>query len=60
MRPVIPYPSVKRKPRSGLPTLFDRRKYRQRNVIERMSGWLKENRRIAGSVGKAYCTRRLW
>ena len=26
--------------------LFDRPKYRQRNIIERMFGWLKENRRI--------------
>nr|AUF80373.1 Mobile element protein [Raoultella ornithinolytica] len=35
-----------RKPRPGLPRLFDRPKYRQRNIIERMFGWLKENRRI--------------
>ena len=37
---------MKRKPRSGLPRLFDRPKYRKRNTIERMFGWLKENRRI--------------
>ncbi len=38
--------SMKRKPKPGLPRLFDRPKYRQRNIIERMFGWLKENRRI--------------
>lgn len=46
MRPVIP------KPKPGLPRLFDRPKYRQRNIIERMFGWLKENRRIATSFDK--------
>ncbi|XVN20862.1 transposase [Pseudomonas corrugata] len=35
---------------TGLPRLFDRPKYRQRNVIERMFGWLKENRRIVTRV----------
>ena len=35
MQPVIPLRTMKRKP-----------KYRQRNIIERMFGWLKENRRI--------------
>lgn len=44
MQPVIPMRSMKRKPKPGLPRLFDRPKYRQRNVIERMFGWLKENR----------------
>jgi transposase len=38
--------SRKRKPKPGLPGLFDHPKYRQRNIIERMFGWLKENRRI--------------
>ena len=37
---------MKRKLKPGVPRLFDRRKYRQRYVIERMFGWLKENRRI--------------
>jgi transposase len=46
MPPVIPLRSIKRKVRPGLPRLFDRPKYRQRNIIERMFGWLKENRRI--------------
>jgi transposase len=36
MQPVIPLRSMKRKPRLGLPRLFDRLKYRQRNIIERM------------------------
>ena len=32
--------------------LFDRPKYRQRNIIERMFGWLKENRRIVTRFDK--------
>ncbi|WP_313429338.1 transposase, partial [Pseudomonas sp.] len=46
MQTVIPLRSMKRKPKPGLPRLFDRPKYRQRNIIERMFGWLKEKRRI--------------
>lgn len=46
MQPVIPQLTMKRKPKPGLPRLFDRPKYRQRNIIERMFGWLKEYRRI--------------
>ncbi len=38
MQPVIPQRAMKRKPKSGLPRLFDRPKYRQRNIIERMFG----------------------
>ncbi|WP_374105702.1 transposase [Pseudomonas sp. NKUCC02_KPG] len=41
-----------RKSKPGLPRLFDRPKYRQRNVIERMFGWLKENRRLVTRVDK--------
>ncbi|MEB6589102.1 MULTISPECIES: IS5 family transposase [Pseudomonas] len=52
MQPVIPQRSMKRKPKSGLPRLFDRPKYRQRNIIERMFGWLKENRRIVTRFDK--------
>jgi transposase len=37
---------MKRKPKPGFPRPFDRPKYRQRNVIERRFGWLKENRRL--------------
>ena len=57
MQPVIPLRAMKRKPKPGLPRLFDRPKYRQRNVIERMFGWLKENRRIVihfGKLAKSY------
>ncbi len=42
----IPLRSMKRKPKPDLSRLFDRPKYRQRHIIERMFGWLKENRRI--------------
>jgi transposase len=52
MQPVIPLRAMKRNPEPELPRLFDRPKYRQRNVIERMSGWLKENRRIVTRFGK--------
>jgi len=49
---VIPLRSMKRKLKPGLPRLFDRPKYRQRNIIERMFGWLKENRRIVTRFNK--------
>lgn len=52
MQPVIPQRTMKRKPKPGLPRLFDRPKYRQRNIIERMFGWLKENRRIGTRYDK--------
>ncbi len=45
MQLVIPLRSMKCKPGLGLPGLFGRPKYRQRNIIERMFGWLKEKRR---------------
>ncbi|KPY57654.1 ISPs1a-2, partial [Pseudomonas syringae pv. solidagae] len=52
IQPVIPLRAMPRKPRPGLPRLFDRPKYRQRNIIERMFGWLKENRRIGTRYDK--------
>lgn len=52
MKPVIPLRSMKRKPKPGLPRLFDKPKYMQRNIIERMFGWLKENRRIGTRYDK--------
>lgn len=52
MQPVIPLRTMLRKPRPGLPRLFDRLKYRQRNIIERMFGWLEENRRIGTCYDK--------
>ena len=33
--------------RAAVPPAFDKQKYRGRNVIERLNGWLKERRRIA-------------
>lgn len=38
MQPVIPLRDMKRMPKPGLPRLFDRPKYRQRNSIERLLG----------------------
>jgi len=52
IQPVIPIRSMKRKPKPALPRLFDRPKYRQRNVIERMFGWLRENRRLVTRFDK--------
>ncbi|MNJ40455.1 hypothetical protein D3C77_353520 [compost metagenome] len=45
-----------------MPRLFDRPKYRQRNIIERMFGWLKENRRTVtrfDTLAKSYAAMRL-
>lgn len=42
--PVIP--SKENEDRSARPVEFDREAYRQRNIIERLIGWLKEARRI--------------
>lgn len=42
--PVIP--SKENEDRNARPVEFDREAYRQRNVIERLIGWLKESRRI--------------
>ena len=42
--PVIP--SKANEDRNNRPVEFDREAYRQRNVIERLIGWLKESRRI--------------
>lgn len=52
MKPVIPMRQMARKPKPGLLRLFGRPKYRQRNIIERMFGWLKENRRIGTRYDK--------
>lgn len=52
MQHVIPLRSMNRKPKPGLPRLFDRRKYRHRNIIEGMFSWLKENRRIVTRFDK--------
>nr|WP_156463094.1 transposase [Pseudomonas sp. Leaf129] len=52
MQPVIPLRSMKRKHKPAFLRLFDQAKYRQRNIIERMFGWLKENRRIMTLIEK--------
>lgn len=52
MQPVITMHSMKRKPKPALPRLFERPKYQQRNIIERMFGWLKANRRVVTRFDK--------
>jgi transposase len=52
MQQVIPLRSMKRKPKPGLPRVFDFPEYRRRDVIERMFGWLKENRSIVTRFDK--------
>ncbi len=50
IRCVIPekrVPAGKRRRRRGRPPTFCKTIYRQRNVVERVVGWLKEHRRIA-------------
>lgn len=42
--PVIP--SKENEDQDARPVEFDRDAYRQRNIIERLIGWLKESRRI--------------
>lgn len=49
---LIPLQTMKRKPELGLPRLFDRPKYRQRNIIERLVGWLKQSRKICTRYDK--------
>jgi transposase len=44
IRPVIP--SKANQDRDARPVTFDREAYRDRNIIERLIGWLKECRRI--------------
>lgn len=58
MQPLMPLRSMKRKPKPGLPRLLDRPKYRQRNIIERMYSWLKENRCIVTRFDKLVRMRR--
>ena len=42
--PVIP--SKSNEDRDSRPVQFDRESYRKRNIVERVIGWIKENRRI--------------
>nr|WP_264371158.1 IS5 family transposase [Azotobacter chroococcum] len=52
MKPIIPLRKMHRKPRPGLPRLFDRPQYRKRNAIERLFSWLKEKRRLCTRYDK--------
>ena len=52
IRPVIPQRQGVRKPKPGRPRSFSATRYRQRNVIERLFGWLKSCRRIATRYDK--------
>lgn len=44
IKPVIP--SRENEDRDARPVEFDRESYRNRNIVERLIGWLKESRRI--------------
>lgn len=44
IQPVIPTPSNQNRETRAAP--FDRDAYRNRNIVERLIGWLKESRRI--------------
>ena len=44
MRPIIPQRRIHWLLKSGLPHQLDWTKYRQRNVVERLFGWLRETR----------------
>jgi transposase len=44
---VIPPRRSRKKPRRGRPISYDQARYRDRNVIERCIGWLKECRSVA-------------
>ena len=49
--PVIP--SKENEDRSARPVEFDRELYRQRNIVERVIGWLKEYRRVFARFEKS-------
>ena len=50
IEPVIP--SKENEDRDARPVEFDRGKYRRRNIVERLIGWLKESRRILSRFEK--------
>ena len=50
IEPVIP--SKENEDRNARPAEFDREKYRRRNIVERLIGWLKESRRILSRFEK--------
>jgi transposase len=49
--PVIPFKAFK--DRSKRPVVFDKDRYRNRNSIERLIGWLREYRRIFSRYEKS-------
>lgn len=51
IKPVIPTPA--NQDRDKRPVDFDRESYRQRNIVERLIGWLKESRRIFSRFEKS-------
>jgi len=50
INPVIP--AKTNEDREARPVEFDRDAYQQRNIVERLIGWLKENRRIFSRFDK--------
>jgi transposase len=50
IRPIIPCKDGD--DRKARPIPFDRRKYRRRNIVERLIGWLKEARRVFARFDK--------
>ncbi len=52
IRPAIRRRQMHRRPKPGLPRLFERPRYRRRNVIERLFGWMKEKRRLCTRYDK--------
>ena len=50
IEPVIP--SKANEDLDARPVKFDREKYRRRNIVERLIGWLKESRRILSRFEK--------
>lgn len=51
INPVIP--SKVNEDRTARPVEFDRERYRQRNIVERLIGWLKEYRRVFARFEKS-------
>ena len=52
IRPTIRHRQMYRHPKPGLPRLFERPRYRGRNVIERLFGWMEEKRRLCTRYDK--------
>ena len=51
-KPIIARHKMQRKPRPGAPRGFDKPRYRERNIIERCFGWIKELRRVCTRYDK--------